>query len=513
MQQYRSSTVASYLLGAALASAGCVATDAPEAAPETAAAQPIEACVTANAGDGFISLPITNITTLGTVDFTITADQTPIDAVVGLSSGAPVNFNSLAAAVRFAPGGAIDVRDGAAYRADVALASGTTAKSFHVVADLTSHTYSVMLGSFTYADELARQYAFRTQQQAVGNLDTLSVIVDSAVGSVTVCSVVARASSGIAYSREGAYSVLPLAGGGAVIADSANARVVDAAGNNVASAATNGQVAVDASGNVYAARLSGGALVLDTYGPSLALTSTTTYATTSTAVQGITAAPSGDILVGLATGAGNTIVRFNGAGATTYDIHGGTLAFDGDEAYVMWSETGRVRVARYSSTGATLWNKSFLGTATLQAITVDPAHRVVFGGELTTSIDFGGGALPLQSNPDHTINGFVVELDSTGAHVFSRKTGGSWVGGLASDGAQVIVSGTLWQQYPYPQLFALTSAGANAALPSHSLALTAGYPNGRGGRVALGPTGRIWWNMTHQWMLTPQFPFLVAIGG
>lgn len=368
-------------------------------------------------------------------------------------------------------------------------------------------------GSFTSAFELARQYAFRTQQQAVANLDTLSLIVDSSVGAITVCSVVAQASTGVAYSREGTYNVLPLAGGGAVIADNANARVVDAAGNNVAQAATNGQLAVDAAGNVYAARIANGALVVDAYSPSLVLTSTATYTTTSTAVQAITAAPSGDILVALATGAGNTVVRFGSAGTTTYDVHDGTLAFDGDEAYVMWSEAGRVRVARYAATGATLWNKGFLGTATLQAIAVDPAHRVLFGGQLTTSIDFGGGALPLQSNPDHTINGFVVELDSTGTHVFSQKTGGSWVGGIASDGAQVIVSGTRWQQYPYPQIFALTSAGAASALPALDLALTKVYVNGQGGRVALGPSGRVWWNMIHQWMLTPQFPFLIAFGG
>src|SRR4029077_204578 len=71
-----------------------------------------DGCVVASAGDGFITQPVRDATVLGTVTFSAAPSAPGIDGVVGWSAGAPSRFSDLAAAVRFAPSGVIDTRDG-----------------------------------------------------------------------------------------------------------------------------------------------------------------------------------------------------------------------------------------------------------------------------------------------------------------------------------------------------------------------------------------------------------------
>jgi len=483
----------------------------PQAAGALAASPEAAGCVVANAGDGFVTLPVAEMTALGVFDFTVTASAPHIDAVIGLASGEPTWFPDIAVGVRLADTGTIDVRDGGAYRADVTRSYGTTARTFHVIADVTSHRYSVIQGSFTSADELAKQYAFRSEQQAVTKLDHVGVVVDGAVGagSVSVCAIKATPSIGVAYSREGTFAVAPL-GADVAVSDGASVQLLDATGQLVAQAAGGGALAGDDAENLSVARVAGAlgsTLIVDQYGPGLAWRGQANIEVGAGATVQAIARTEADVIVALAQGGSTKLVQVGTA--ATRVVQGGRVVLDGDEAIVVWSEPDAIRVARFSATGAKVWSRSFVGRADLTALTVDPAHRVVFGGELLTATDFGGGVLPLTSNPDHATNGFVVELSACGDYVFATRTGGSWVGGIAANGQRVVVSGTLWTQFPLYALQAYDATGAAIAV-SYELGF-AGDHYGRGGSVAIDGGNRVWWNVSHQWPLTPQWPFMFAI--
>jgi hypothetical protein len=138
---------------------------------------------------------------------------------------------------------------------------------------------------------------------------------------------------------------------------------------------------------------------------------------------------------------------------------------------------------------------------------VDPGHDVVFGGELVTAIDFGGGALPLRRTDNGPLDGFIVKLAAGGAHQFSRKTGYTLVGGIASNGSRIAVSSTEQTQFHYVhyQLFDASGAAVAGAFD------TGLGDNGFGGRVVMGASGRAWWSLDTQWPLFPRWPYLVVL--
>jgi len=115
-----------------------------------------------------------------------------------------------------------------------------------MVLDLTTHTYSVFQGIlFTFRDfvELGKQYRFRSAQSAVAHLDNLAVVVDGPAGSVRACPSESPA-NGVAYSREGTFHVLPLAGDEALISDATTTRRLDPGGRELAMFSTGGALAV-----------------------------------------------------------------------------------------------------------------------------------------------------------------------------------------------------------------------------------------------------------------------------
>jgi hypothetical protein len=470
-------------------------------------------CLVAHAGDGFATTVVPDATVLGTVDFTATASGPNIDAVIGLSAGPPAGFSDLATSVRLGPSGVVDVRDGDVYRTDQALTYGTQARNFRVTADLTSHTYSVFQGGFSFADELARQYAFRTQQRAVSHLDRLSVIVDGTEGSVTICGLAANRSRGVVYSREGERAVVPLANNQALISDGATIVRVDAQGQPIAQLAAAGELAADAQGNVFVVRVGDGQLIFHAYDPSFAPRWTATQPVPpGVVIRAVSVAACGDVLaaVTLAQDPDVTVFRAAADGSvTSQTVHGGLVTLDGDQPIIAWSDNDTIRIARFTATGQTVWSRGFAGRADLTALTVDPDHNVLFGGELQTAIDFGGGALPLMSNPDAALNGFVVELSPAGNHVFSTKTGASWVGGIASNGTRVVVSSTEWTQFPHPRIELFDAAGRPIAGTGFDTSF--GTDLGRGGRVVIGASGRVWWNLLTQWPVFPQWPYLLVL--
>jgi hypothetical protein len=477
-----------------------------------------DGCVVASAGDGFITRPARDASVVGTVTFRATPSAPGIDGVIGQSAGAPAAFSDLATAVRFSPAGAIEARDGDTYRADINTSYSARSFDIRMTGDVTSHTYSVFVGS-TGASELARQYRFRPTQAAATHLDHVSVIVDGPTGSVTLCSVISAASSGIAYSREGEYAVAPLPGDAAVISDGVTTQRLDPAGKTVAQVADGGELAVDALGDVFIATIANttptvATLSVRKYDPDLApLWTASASLLAGSQIQRVATDADGDVLVGTAASAHGSVTatRFTagGAFASALSAPGDAVGIDGDQALVAWNDSGILRITRYNLDGGVVWSRGFTGRAAITQITADPHHAVLFGGELIDSIDFGGGALPLRSNPDGTVDGFVVLLSQAGDHLMSRTVEQSQVNGLTTNGENIAVSGVLRTQVHHLALAQFGTNGRSFSTGFSSLGINA-EELGDGGRVVIGPSGRIWWNLSSKFPVVVGFPYLLV---
>ena len=111
-----------------------------------------------------------------TSSFELSFDATPladkIDVFTGISAAAPNIANDVAAIVRFADTGAIDVRNGGSFRADQVLKyAANQVYRIRMVVDVASRTYSVSVTPPGQPEVLlARNYAFRSQQSGVKSL-------------------------------------------------------------------------------------------------------------------------------------------------------------------------------------------------------------------------------------------------------------------------------------------------------------------------------------------------------
>jgi hypothetical protein len=107
---------------------------------------------------------------------------------------------------------------------------------------------------------------------------------------------------------------------------------------------------------------------------------------------------------------GNTIVAGEFSGAL--NLGGGTLgSFDSWGMFVM----------KLDQKGNHVWSKGFTSFGKLQVVdvAVDPSGDVLLAGELTGTVDFGGGALTGEGYNDV----FLVKLGAGGGHVFSKRFG------------------------------------------------------------------------------------------
>lgn len=115
----------------------------------------------------------------------------PLDAVMGLSNGVADSFTDLGPIIRLNPDGRVDVRNGNTYMADEDF-TYDPALPVHVTmnVDIANHVYDVDVyknWQQALVTPLARGYSFRTEQSAVSRLDNFARIVDSPVGSLSVC--------------------------------------------------------------------------------------------------------------------------------------------------------------------------------------------------------------------------------------------------------------------------------------------------------------------------------------
>jgi hypothetical protein len=194
----------------------------PAAAPaESSVESALAGCTTHVAGGGFGSTVLPTASTLALADLEATASIDPaLDAVISLTRGAPTSFNHLATSVRFSTAGVLDVRDGATYRADTSMAFGLGQPyKLRIVADVPSHTFSVYVGLSFGTTRLAQRYAFRSTTSTVPSLDRFAAVVDGAAGQLSVCNLVTTAPTKVAYSREGAFGVVPLASDIVLVSD------------------------------------------------------------------------------------------------------------------------------------------------------------------------------------------------------------------------------------------------------------------------------------------------------
>jgi len=133
-------------------------------------------------------------------------------------------------------------------------------------------------------------------------------------------------------------------------------------------------------------------------------------------VLGLAADPSGDLFLG-------------GGFSGSIDLGKGPLMSAGDND---------VFLARLDPAGNAVWSKRYgdAKSQVLRDLAIDGKGRLVLGGDLSGSIDLGGG--PLGDASSHP---FVAQLDGAGKHLWSRlvSTGGGNLRGLAVDGPGAVL--------------------------------------------------------------------------
>ncbi len=154
--------------------------------PTATPTPPAGSCETANAGGPWMNRPMgANQTGTFTTEFDATPSVRPADMAVGLSNNSANAYTDLAAIVRFNTQGDIDVRNDGSYGADTTIGySGGSTYHVRMTVDVQHHTYSVdvrLPGSSQYTP-LASDYAFRSEQGSVGQLNNWAVYVNTGTG-------------------------------------------------------------------------------------------------------------------------------------------------------------------------------------------------------------------------------------------------------------------------------------------------------------------------------------------
>lgn len=472
-----------------------------------------DGCVVADSSNGFLTQATPDGTTMIQHEVTVTPSSTSIDAVVGLTAGTATSFKSLATAVRFSPDGIIDVRDGDTYRAATTIhyQAGVAYRVLMVV-DLASHTSTTFVAGGGGSTAIGYASAFRTQQASVTHLDHQAAIVDGTAGTIRVCAPRTTVRSDVSYVRPLVTSVAPMTGGAAAIASATSTQLVNAAGMTTSVIDRGGKVAVDASGIVYIANATGGIVTIASYAGTSPRWTHTYNGGGDVSVAAISAAGTGAVTVALAATGTTTIQAVQQVAASdgtprwTLPVQATAIGFDARGFTLASSSSTNAALTRYTQAPAVVWTRGFPGHIWIAAVATDATGATIFGGNYAGTVNFGGQNLAPFSNPDAPMNGYIVKLSPSQAHVYSERTETTDVTSIATNTSRTVVSGTLRTQFHHLSLQSFDASGAPIAGP-HPME----NEHGRGADVVLGSTGRIWWNVTAAWQV-PVFetPFLLA---
>jgi hypothetical protein len=159
-----------------------------EAKPDTSYAWAIQSTCTTS-GDSWAALNFPAQTDAFVAEFDATPSVTPMSTVVGLASTPVTIYEGLAAIVRFADTGVIDVRNPDIYAADVAVPYAVGKKyHFRMVVNPKAHVFSVFVTAPGGTElRLANQYGFRGEQATASSLSSRIVHAEPAGGGLLVC--------------------------------------------------------------------------------------------------------------------------------------------------------------------------------------------------------------------------------------------------------------------------------------------------------------------------------------
>jgi len=160
-------------------------------------------CQTAMASGGWLNNSFVSQTGNFTAQWDATPSSNNLDAVIGLSNVAQTSFAGFACLTRFNTSGTIDTRDGGIYRAlsSIPYVSNNT-YHFRLSVNVPAHTYSIYVTPAGGSEQVVgSNFAFRTEQSAVGSLNNYGLIVDSATGSARVCNFVISGSNTLFQDR------------------------------------------------------------------------------------------------------------------------------------------------------------------------------------------------------------------------------------------------------------------------------------------------------------------------
>jgi hypothetical protein len=143
-----------------------------------------QSCTT-TALETWYNSPFTQQAGTFTAEYDVTPIATGLDLVLGLSNGAASAYTNLAAIVRFSDNGRIEVRNGGSYSYTNQIIYQQGIK-YHIrmVVNVAAKTYSVYVTPQAGSEIiLANNFAFRTEQSGVGQLNNFAIIEGYTTGS------------------------------------------------------------------------------------------------------------------------------------------------------------------------------------------------------------------------------------------------------------------------------------------------------------------------------------------
>jgi len=158
------------------------------------AGQGVAQCVKANASGGWVNTPFPTQTGTFTATLDAVPSASPTNSIIALSNGAQTAYTGFASLIRFNSAGTLDARNGGAYAATTTIPyTAGVPYHFEVSVNVSAHTYSVLVtpaGGTMHT--LASNFAFRSEQSNVTQLNWFGVFVGATTGSLSVCNFAIR---------------------------------------------------------------------------------------------------------------------------------------------------------------------------------------------------------------------------------------------------------------------------------------------------------------------------------